>query len=61
MLPYLLRRLATAIPTLLLVAAAVFFLLRLVPGDPALRGRSRDLRKPEAQAAARLSPGSAAQ
>ena len=36
MLPYLLRRLATAIPTLLLVAAAVFFLLRLVPGDPAL-------------------------
>jgi len=36
MLPYLLRRLATAIPTLLLIAAAVFFLLRLVPGDPAL-------------------------
>ena len=36
MLPYLLRRLGTAIPTLLLVAAGVFFLLRLVPGDPAL-------------------------
>lgn len=36
MLPYILRRIALALPTLLLVAAAVFFLLRLVPGDPAL-------------------------
>jgi peptide/nickel transport system permease protein len=36
MLAYLLRRAAFAIPTLLLVAASVFFLLRLVPGDPAL-------------------------
>jgi peptide/nickel transport system permease protein len=36
MLAYILRRAAVAIPTLLLVAASVFFLLRLVPGDPAL-------------------------
>jgi peptide/nickel transport system permease protein len=33
---YLLRRIAAAIPTLFLVAVAVFLLLRLVPGDPAL-------------------------
>ncbi|MDT8333197.1 ABC transporter permease [Roseomonas gilardii] len=32
---YALRRLAWAIPTLLLVAVAVFALLRMVPGDPA--------------------------
>jgi peptide/nickel transport system permease protein len=36
MLGYTLRRVAAAIPTLLLVAVTVFFLLRLVPGDPAL-------------------------
>jgi peptide/nickel transport system permease protein len=34
MLGYLLRRLATIIPTLLLVAVAVFTLVRLIPGDP---------------------------
>lgn len=35
-LAYAARRLLLALPTLLLVAACVFFLLRLVPGDPAL-------------------------
>jgi peptide/nickel transport system permease protein len=34
MLGYLLRRLAMTIPTLLLVSAAVFTLVRLIPGDP---------------------------
>jgi peptide/nickel transport system permease protein len=34
MLRYLLKRLATIIPTLLLVAVAVFTLVRLIPGDP---------------------------
>ena len=32
---YVLRRLLVALPTLLLVAASVFFLMRLIPGDPA--------------------------
>ena len=32
---YALKRLVTAVPTLLLVALAVFGLMRLVPGDPA--------------------------
>lgn len=31
---YLLRRLAMTVPTILLVAAAVFVLVRLIPGDP---------------------------
>ncbi|MDQ3057742.1 MAG: ABC transporter permease, partial [Pseudomonadota bacterium] len=31
---YLLRRIAMTIPTLLLVAIAVFTLMRLIPGDP---------------------------
>ena len=35
MLRYTLRRLLLAIPVMLLVATAVFLLLRLVPGDPA--------------------------
>lgn len=34
MLGYLARRLAMTIPTLLLVSAAVFALVRLIPGDP---------------------------
>ena len=34
MLGYLLRRLATTIPTILIVAVAVFLLVRLIPGDP---------------------------
>ncbi len=34
MLGYLVRRLAMTIPTLLLVSAAVFTLVRLIPGDP---------------------------
>jgi peptide/nickel transport system permease protein len=34
MLGYLARRLATTIPTLLLVAITVFALVRLIPGDP---------------------------
>src|SRR5664279_5299902 len=33
---YLLRRLALAVPTLLLVMTTVFILARVVPGDPAL-------------------------
>jgi peptide/nickel transport system permease protein len=36
MLGYLLRRLLMTIPTLLLVGLAVFTLVRLIPGDPAL-------------------------
>lgn len=36
MFEYLLRRLALAIPTLLLTMTAVFVLARIVPGDPAL-------------------------
>ena len=36
MLGYLARRLAMTIPTLLLVAIAVFALVRLIPGDPVL-------------------------
>jgi peptide/nickel transport system permease protein len=35
MLSYLVRRLAMAIPTLLLVTVAVFTLIHLIPGDPA--------------------------
>jgi peptide/nickel transport system permease protein len=35
MLGYALRRLAATVPTLLIVAASVFVLMRLVPGDPA--------------------------
>ena len=34
MIAYALRRLAMTVPTLLLVAIAVFTLIRLVPGDP---------------------------
>jgi len=34
MLTYTLRRIAFAIPTLLIIAAAIFFLLELAPGDP---------------------------
>ncbi|MBL0088967.1 MAG: ABC transporter permease [Ideonella sp.] len=36
MLAYVLRRVALTLPTLLLVAAAVFALIRLIPGDPVL-------------------------
>lgn len=36
MLTYLLRRLAQLVPTLVLISAVVFVLLRLVPGDPAV-------------------------
>jgi peptide/nickel transport system permease protein len=44
MLSYVLRRLAIAIPTLLLVSILVFSLLKLLPGDPAiaLAGEERD-------------------
>lgn len=34
MIGYLARRLATAIPTMLLVSIAVFVLIRMIPGDP---------------------------
>lgn len=36
MLGYLARRLATTVPTLLLVGVTVFVMMRLVPGDPVL-------------------------
>jgi peptide/nickel transport system permease protein len=36
MLLYILKRMLLAIPTLFLVALAVFFLVRMIPGDPAL-------------------------
>lgn len=45
LLPYLLRRLAQLIPTLLFIAVVVFLLVRLLPGDPAsamLGDRARD-------------------
>jgi len=35
MIGYILRRLVLALPTLFLVAIMVFFLVRLIPGDPA--------------------------
>jgi peptide/nickel transport system permease protein len=35
MIGYILRRLLLAVPTLLMVALIVFFLVRLIPGDPA--------------------------
>lgn len=35
MLRFVLKRLLTAVPTLLIVAVSVFILVRLVPGDPA--------------------------
>ncbi|HEY4030622.1 MAG TPA: ABC transporter permease [Caulobacteraceae bacterium] len=36
MLTYIVRRLLLSVPTLLLVAVAVFGLIRLIPGDPAV-------------------------
>lgn len=36
MIAYIAKRLLLTLPTLLLVALAVFFLIRLIPGDPAL-------------------------
>jgi peptide/nickel transport system permease protein len=36
MLGYLARRIALTVPTLLVVAVAVFLLMRLIPGDPAM-------------------------
>ncbi|MBW8812852.1 MAG: ABC transporter permease [Caulobacterales bacterium] len=36
MLSYIARRVLLALPTLMLVALAVFFLIRLIPGDPAV-------------------------
>jgi peptide/nickel transport system permease protein len=47
---YLVRRLAMTIPTLLLVAIAVFTLVRLIPGDPVLvmLGDSADASQVEA-------------
>ena len=36
MIGYILKRLSLAIPTLLLVSLIVFFLIRLIPGDPAI-------------------------
>lgn len=36
MLGYILKRFALAIPTLVIVSLLVFFLIRMVPGDPAL-------------------------
>ena len=45
MLGYIARRLILTLPTLLLVALAVFFLIRLIPGDPAalLLGEGADI------------------
>lgn len=53
---YVIRRLLVALPTLLLVAAAVFFLMRLVPGDPATLILG-DAATPEAVADIRASLG----
>ena len=35
MLPYITRRILASIPVLIVLASLTFFLLRLVPGDPA--------------------------
>lgn len=53
---YVLRRLLVALPTLLLVAASVFFLMRLIPGDPAALILG-DAATPEAVAELRASFG----
>jgi peptide/nickel transport system permease protein len=53
---YVLRRLLLALPTLLLVAASVFFLMRLIPGDPAALILG-DAATPEAVAELRASFG----
>ena len=44
MLPYILRRVLTAVPTLLIVTVMVFAVQRMLPGDPAvvLAGEERD-------------------
>lgn len=44
MLPYVLRRVGTAVPTLLIVTIMVFAVQRMLPGDPALvlAGEERD-------------------
>jgi peptide/nickel transport system permease protein len=55
-LGYAARRSLAALPTLLLVAIAVFLLMRLVPGDPALL-RLGDAASPEDLAALRRSMG----
>ncbi len=52
----MLKRLLAALPTLLLVAASVFFLMRLVPGDPALL-QLGDAATPEAVADLRAALG----
>src|SRR6185369_15870807 len=36
MLSYIAKRLLLSLPTLVLVALAVFFMIRLIPGDPAV-------------------------
>jgi peptide/nickel transport system permease protein len=56
MIGYLVRRLATALPTLLLVSIAVFALIRLIPGDPVqlMLGDSAD---PQSVAALRVQYG----
>lgn len=56
MLRYVLKRLLLALPTLFLVALAVFFLVRLIPGDPAqvMLGEGAD---PAAIAALRVELG----
>lgn len=56
MLGYAARRALAALPTLLLVAVAVFLLMRLVPGDPALL-RLGDAASAEDLAALRRSMG----
>jgi peptide/nickel transport system permease protein len=53
---HVLKRLLAALPTLLLVAASVFFLMRLVPGDPALL-QLGDAATPEAVADLRAALG----
>ena len=56
MLRFILSRIGMAVPTVFLVAVVVFFLIRLVPGDPAalLLG---DMASPESVAALRSDLG----
>lgn len=53
---YTLRRVAMLPPTLLVVSAAIFILIRMIPGDPALLMMG-DIQNPAALAAARSSLG----
>jgi peptide/nickel transport system permease protein len=47
---YVLRRLAQSVPVLLLASLAIFLMLRLIPGDPALVILGSDARPEQVRA-----------